>query len=203
MNATWYVARAGGMVAFALLTTTIALGLLLSGRARLKTWPRFAVEDVHRFANLLTWSFIGVHVVALLADSYLPFSVSDVLIPGTAPYRPVATALGVIACELLAALAVANLLRSRIPYRVWRRAHYLNFGVWLLALGHGIASGSDSDTAWAMTGYVLSAGVVAGLTAWRVLSVRSAGAWAVRVGAPIAALLAADLAIFLELGVVR
>ena len=94
-------------------------------------------------------------------------------------------------------------LRSRIPYRVWRRAHYLNFGVWLLALGHGIASGSDSDTAWAMTGYVLSAGVVAGLTAWRVLPVRSAGAWAVRVGAPIAALLAADLAIFLELGVVR
>ena len=203
MNATWYVARAGGMVAFGLLTTTIALGLVMSGRARLKRWPRFAVEDVHRFASLLTWCFVGIHALALLADTYLPFSVSDLLVPGTAPYRPLATAFGVVAFELLAALALANLLRGRLRHRVWRRMHYLNFAVWLLALGHGVTAGSDSDTAWALTVYVLAAGLVAGLTAWRILSLRSAGVWAVRLGSPIAALAAADLAILLDLGAVR
>jgi sulfoxide reductase heme-binding subunit YedZ len=203
MNVTWYVARASGMVAFALLTTTIVLGLVMSGRARLRRWPRFAVEDVHRFASLLTWSFVGIHALALLADSYLPFSILDLIIPGAAPYRPLPTALGVVAAELLGALAVANLLRWRIPYRVWRRTHYLNFVVWLLALGHGVTSGSDSDTTWALAIYVAAASVVAGLTAWRVLSTRSASAWAIRVGSPLAALVAADLAIFLELGVVR
>lgn len=201
MNVTWYVARASGMVAFALLTTTVALGLVMSGRARLRRWPRFAVEDVHRFASLLTWSFVGIHALALLADSYLPFSLADVVVPGIAPYRPLATALGVLAAELLAALALANLLRTRIPYRLWRRTHYLNFAVWLLALGHGVTSGSDSDTAWALGLYVLAASVIAGLTAWRVLSTRSAGSWAVRFATPIAALLAADLALFLDLGV--
>ena len=203
MNVTWYVARASGMVAFALLTTTVVLGLVMSGRARLRRWPRFAVEDVHRFASLLTWAFVGVHALALLADSYLPFSVADLLIPGIAPYRPLAAALGVVAAELLAALALANLLRKRISHRLWRRTHYLNFAVWLLALGHGVTSGSDSDTAWALSLYVLSAGLVAGLTAWRILATRSVSAWAVRFGTPVAALVAADLAILLDLGVVR
>ena len=203
MNVTWYVARASGMVAFALLTTTIAIGLLMSGRARLRRWPRFAIEDVHRFASLLTWSFVGIHVLALLVDSYLPFTVADLLVPGIAPYRPVATALGIVAMELLAALALANVLRTRISYRFWRRTHYLNFAVWLLVLGHGITAGSDSDTLWGLALYVLSASVVAGLTAWRVLSTRSAGAWAIRFGTPLAALVAADLAIVLDLGVVH
>ena len=203
MNVTWYAVRASGVVAFALLTTTVALGLVMSARARLRHWPRFAVEDVHRFASLLTWSFIGVHALALLADSYLPFSPVDLIVPGVAPYRPLPTALGVVAAELLAALAVANLLRGRISYGLWRRTHYLNFAVWVLVLGHGIASGSDSDTGWAFALYVLAASLVAGLTAWRILTTRSAGTWVVRVGSPIAALVAADLAIFLELGVVR
>jgi sulfoxide reductase heme-binding subunit YedZ len=203
MNVTWYVARASGMVAFGLLTTTVVLGLVMSGRARLRRWPRFAVEDVHRFASLLTWCFVGVHGLALLADSYLPFSLADLLVPGIAPYRPLATSLGIVAMDLLAALALANLLRTRISYRLWRRTHYLNFAVWLLALGHGVTSGSDSDTPWALALYVLAASLVAGLTAWRVLSTRSAGAWAVRFGTPLAALLAADLAIFLDLGAVH
>ncbi len=201
MNVTWYVDRASGMVAFALVTGTIAIGLLMSGRARLRRWPRFAVEDVHRFASLLTWTFVGIHALALLADSYLPFSAADLAVPGIAPYRPLPTALGVVGAELLAALAVANTLRGRISYRVWRGTHYLNFAVWLLALGHGVTAGSDSDTAWALALYVASAGLVAGMTAWRVLSTRSAGASAIRFGTPIAALAAADLAIFLDLGV--
>lgn len=203
MSVTWYAVRASGMVAFALLTTTIALGLVMSGRAKLRRWPRFALEDVHRFASLLTWSFIGVHAFALIVDAYLPISFLDLVIPGLSPYRPLPTALGVVAAELLAALAVANQLRGRISYKLWRQTHYLNFVVWLLVLGHGVASGADSDTAWALGIYVFSASLIAGLTAWRVLSTRSAGTWAVRVGSPIAALVAADLAIMLELGVVR
>jgi methionine sulfoxide reductase heme-binding subunit len=163
----WYVARAGGMLAFALLTASVVLGLTLSGRARLKRWPRFAVEDVHRFVGLLAGGFVAVHVVGLLADTYVPFSFAQVLVPGTSSYRPLATALGVVALELLAALAVANRYRKRLSYRFWRRTHYLNFAVWTLALVHGIASGTDSGTPWAVLLYGVTAGSVAGLTAWR------------------------------------
>jgi methionine sulfoxide reductase heme-binding subunit len=166
-NYPWYVARAGGILAYALLTTSVVVGLLLSGRARLHGWPRFALEDVHRFVGLLAGTFILVHVGALLVDSYLPFSLASLVIPGTAPYRPLSVALGVVAAELLVALAVTNHYRKALSHRFWRCAHYLNFAVWLLALVHGIAAGTDRGTSWALALYIGSASVVAGLTASR------------------------------------
>jgi len=163
----WYTARAGGLLAFVLLTASVVLGLALSGRARLEHWPRFAVEDVHRFAGLLAVTFVSIHVLALLLDTYVPFSPAQILVPGTASYRPLATALGVVAAELLAALALTNRYRKRLPYRFWRRAHYLSFAVWALALVHGITSGTDSGAPWAVALYALAAGSVAGLLVWR------------------------------------
>ena len=38
MTVAWYAARAGGIVAFALLTIAVVVGLTLSGRARMKQW---------------------------------------------------------------------------------------------------------------------------------------------------------------------
>jgi predicted ferric reductase len=150
-TSTWYVVRAGGLVAFALLTLATVLGLLLSGRARMPSWPRFAVEDVHRFVGLATAVFVGIHGVGLLLDDYLPFSLTQLVVPGTAPYRPLATALGVIALELLVALALTNRFRDRLSYGFWRRAHYANFAVWALALLHGVTAGTDSREPWALT----------------------------------------------------
>jgi len=200
-NYTWYVARAGGMLAFALLSASVVLGLLLSGKAKLERWPRFALEDVHRFVGLLAGSFIAIHVGALLVDSYLPFSLRSVLVPFAAPYRPVAVAAGVIAAELLAALAITNRYRSQLPYRFWRRAHYLNFAVWLLALVHGLAAGTDTTSAWALGLYAVSAAAVAGLTARRVLvAMPTAGALALRLWPGTAALVTAELVVALALG---
>lgn len=166
-NYVWYVERAGGIVGYSLLSGSVILGLVLSGRAKLAGWPRFALEDVHRFVGLLAGTFIVIHVSALLFDSYLPFSLTDILVPGTAPYRPVWVAFGVIAAELLAALAVTNHYRKALSHRFWRRAHYLNFAVWLLALVHGFAAGTDRATIWALALYIGTASVVAGLTASR------------------------------------
>jgi len=169
MTVTWYVVRASGLVAFAGLTISVVLGLLMSGGGRSARWPRFALEDVHGFAGVVGGVFIALHGLALLVDTYLPFTAFQLIVPGTAPYRPLATAAGVIAAELLAALAVTNRLRKRIPHHVWRRAHYLNFAVWSLALVHGLTAGADTGTAWAEVFYTLCAASVAGLTVWRVL----------------------------------
>src|SRR2546421_4789661 len=164
----WYLARASGIVAFVLLTIAVLLGLTLSGRAKLRDWPRFAVEDVHRFAGLLTGTFVSVHVLALFIDAYMPFSLTQLIVPGTSTYRALATVLGVVAAELLLALAITNRYRHRLSYRFWRRAHYLNFAVWGLALLHGIFAGTDRGAPWADALYGCSAATVAGLVAWRV-----------------------------------
>jgi predicted ferric reductase len=199
VNVAWYVARAGGMVAFGLLTASVLLGIVLAGRKTLPRWPRFAVEDVHRFAGTLTWTFVGVHIAGLLVDTYIGFSLGQVLIPFTSSYRRVATAAGIVGAELLAAIGLANRLKDRIPHAFWRSAHYLNFVVWALALGHGITAGSDTHAGSARLVYLVSAASVAGALAWRIARRRATGPWAVRLAPVIGGLVAAEFTLALIL----
>lgn len=200
VNLAWYLARTGGIVGFVLLTTSAVLGLTLAGKARLARWPRFAIEDVHRYAGMLAGVFIWLHVLVFLFDSYLNFGVLDLLVPGAAPYRPVWTALGVVAAELLLAVAITNRYRKRLPYAYWRRAHMVNFLVWSLALAHGVTAGSDTDTSWARFLYMSCAGAVAAASAWRITRTRRAPRWAVALFTVTAGIVGGELVLALALG---
>lgn len=170
----WYAARAGGVVAYVLLTCGVLLGLTMSSRRRLPAWPRVALEDVHRYTGLLTGTFVVIHVVTIAIDSYLPFSLSSLVVPFTATYRPLWTGLGIVAAELLLALAVTNRLRNRaISQRAWRRAHYLNFAVWGAATVHGLGSGTDRSATWLVAIEATAVAAVVALTTWRLLWRRS------------------------------
>ena len=165
--AIWYAARASGVAAYVILTLTVAVGISMGGKAQSRRWPRFVVEDVHRFGGLLVGSLIGVHVLAIAADSFLPFSLGQLVIPFTATYRPLWTGLGICAAELLVALAITNHYRKRLPHRLWRKAHYANFGVWALASLHGILAGTDRSALWLVLVYAVLIGGVALLLLWR------------------------------------
>ena len=151
------------------------VGLTLSSRRRLERWPRFALEEVHRFGGILVGTFIVIHVVTIAIDSYLRFSLSAVVVPFVSSYRPVWVALGIVAAELLLALAVTNRLRDRMPYARWRAFHYANFAVWTAATVHGLASGTDRSSIWLLAITAVSAATVVTLTAQRVrLALRNA-----------------------------
>jgi sulfoxide reductase heme-binding subunit YedZ len=168
----WYAARAAGIAAYVVLTLVVTLGLSMAGKARSSKWPKFAVEDVHRFGGLLVGFFVAIHVSTIAVDSYLPFSLTQLLVPFTSRYRPLWTGLGIAAAELLVALALTNHYRLRIPYRYWRRAHYLNFAVWTAATLHGIGSGTDRSAPWLVFLYAASAASVVTLILWRALRPR-------------------------------
>jgi DMSO/TMAO reductase YedYZ heme-binding membrane subunit len=163
-QAIWYAERAAGIVSYLLLSILVLLGLTLSSRMRTRRWPMFAIEDVHRFVGILAGIFIALHVSLIAVDSFLPFSITQILVPFSAPYRPLATGLGTVAVELLVAVAIANALRRRLPHRLWRATHYLGFGVWGAATVHGLAAGSDRDDVWLLGLYIVAvAAVLAGL----------------------------------------
>ncbi|HUK93994.1 MAG TPA: ferric reductase-like transmembrane domain-containing protein [Gaiellaceae bacterium] len=169
----WYAARAAGVAAYVLLTIVICLGMTMAGRKQLARWPRFALEDVHRFGGLLVGSFITIHVVAIAIDSYLPFSLSAIAIPFVATYRPLFTALGIVAAELLLALAITNRYRDRLTHTFWRRAHYLNLVVWGAATAHALGSGTDRSTPWLIAIYAASVAAVLVAGTWRILARRA------------------------------
>src|SRR5438034_4986856 len=106
--AIWYAARASGVAAYVVLSLVVSLGLTLGGKAQSRRWPRFSVEDIHRFGGLLVGSLIGVHVLTIAADSFLPFSLTQLLVPFTSSYRPVWTGLGIGPGHLLIAVAIPN-----------------------------------------------------------------------------------------------
>lgn len=196
----WYAARAGGVVAYVLLTAVVLLGLSLSSRTRIERWPRFALQDVHRFAGLLTGVFLVVHIVAIAIDSYLPFSITSIVVPLASSYRPVFVALGIVGAELLLALAVTNRLRDRLPHRTWRTLHYLNFAVWGTATVHGLGSGTDRSTPWLLAIEAVAITSVLTMLGWRVLRVREAVSWPRVAACGAAACAVAVLAVSVALG---
>lgn len=165
--AIWYAARASGVAAYVVLSVVVCLGLTLGGKAQSRRWPRFSVEEIHRFGGLLVGSLIGIHVLAIAADSFLPFSLTQLIVPFTSAYRPLWTGLGIAAAELLLALAITNHYRKRLPYRFWRTAHYLNFAVWGFASLHGLMSGTDRGAPWLAILYGVSVASVLMLLVWR------------------------------------
>src|SRR5205085_1060045 len=112
---------------YVLLSAVVVLGLSMAGRVGLTRWPRFAIEEVHRAGGLLVGAFVVVHVATVAIDSFLPFSVVELVVPGVSSYRPLWVALGIVAAELLLALAFTNHYRTRlVSYERWRKIHYLN-----------------------------------------------------------------------------
>ncbi len=197
----WYAARAAGITAYLLLSGVVLLGLTMAAKKPLGRWPRFALEDVHRFGGLLVGAFVAIHVVTIAIDSWLPFTLASLVVPFISRYRPLWVGIGVAAAELLLALAVTNHYRRRLPYRFWRRAHYLNFAVWSAATVHGIASGTDRSAPWMLGLYAAAVAVIAAATVWRFSRARAGGLAAPAAAA--AALAAALLIIGVGTGPLR
>jgi len=165
--ALWYATRASGIAAYVILSVVVCIGISMGGKAQSRDWPRFSVEGIHRFGGLLVGALIGIHVVTIAVDSFLPFSIVNLLVPFTSSYRPFWTGLGIAAAEILLALAITNHYRKRLPYTFWRKAHYANFAVWTLASLHGVMSGTDRGVWWLAMIYGLGIAAVAALLVWR------------------------------------
>lgn len=153
----WYVVRGSGFVAYLLLTIGVLLGLLLSLRWRNNSWPRLLTEGLHQFLQLLALFFLAIHIVSTLLDTYIHFEWYQMLVPFSGPYRGLWLAAGIIAMYLAIALAASIYVRRMIGYRVWRALHYAAFAAWLLALAHGLATGTDTRQIWAIVVYAASA----------------------------------------------
>jgi sulfoxide reductase heme-binding subunit YedZ len=165
--ALWYATRASGIAAYVILSVVVCIGMSMGGKAQSIRWPRFSVEGIHRFGGLLVGALITIHVATIAVDSFLPFSIPDLVVPFVANYRPIWTGLGIAAAELLLALAVTNHYRKRLPHSLWRKAHYANFAVWTLASLHGVMSGTDRSVWWLAIIYGLSIASVVTLLVWR------------------------------------
>ena len=143
----WYVARASGIVAWALLALSVLWGLLVSTRV-LQGRPSPAwLLDSHRFLGGLAVLFTATHIGALVADSYVHFGAAEILVPFASAWKPRPVAFGVVALWVLLAVEVTSLLMRRLPRRVWRAVHYSSLALFALAGVHAMTAGTDARNA--------------------------------------------------------
>jgi predicted ferric reductase len=164
----WYTARAGGIVAWALLGLSVLWGLALSTKAMGKRARPNWLLDLHRFLGGLALIFTGVHVVAIMADSYVHFGLTEVLVPFTGSWHPAAVAWGIIGAYFLVAVEITSLLRRRLSRRVWRATHFLSFPLFALTTVHALSAGTDRATFALRWGIIATAVAVTVLTFIRV-----------------------------------
>jgi predicted ferric reductase len=142
----WFLSRSSGIVSWALLAATTLWGIFLSTRM-LKPYDRPAwLRDLHTWLGTLTLLGTGVHIAAIMADSYVQFSVKDVLVPMASEWKPLALAWGIVSMYMLIAVQVSSWAMKKIPRKLWRAIHFLSYGLFATTSIHSLSAGTDRST---------------------------------------------------------
>lgn len=172
VQALWYVTRSAGIIAYLLLWLSTAWGLAVTSKIFDPLLARAFTYDMHQFLSLLAIGFTVVHVVVLVADRYLPFSIAQVLIPFIAPYRPVWVGIGIIGLYLTLLVTITFYIRQSIGQKAFRVIHYASFAGYFAVTFHGLLAGTDSALGVMQFVYAGTALVVVFLTIyWLVMLV--------------------------------
>jgi sulfoxide reductase heme-binding subunit YedZ len=163
----WYATRASGYTALVLLSASVVLGVLTSSRESRRDWPRFVVQTLHRNVSLLVGVFLVIHILTSVIDPFAKLTFVDAFVPFIASYRPLWLGLGVVGFELLVAITATSLLRHRLGWRSWRVVHLFSYASWPVAVVHGLGTGSDSKSVWALLLVAVCVLAVVAALIWR------------------------------------
>jgi predicted ferric reductase len=141
--ALWYLTRATAVAAYIALTCSVILGMLRTVGRQASERVHWSVDELHQVMAVLAGLLVLAHLLSILFDSYIPFSLGNLLLPFGEPYKEPYTRLGVFAMYALALVLFSSWLRRRISYRAWRAIHYVSFVAFILATTHGFFAGSD------------------------------------------------------------
>jgi predicted ferric reductase len=166
---TWVLARVAGLAALTALSMSLLSGIAL--RTGVLDWMggSRALRSVHEYTTVLWVPFGGLHVVALLLDQTARIRPVDLLVPFLVPYGGLAIGLGTITFQVLVLVTVTGFLRRRMDVQAWQWLHRLSYAAYGLIFLHAVLAGSDlgdpvvAALAWS------TAGLLALLTAARVI----------------------------------
>jgi predicted ferric reductase len=169
-KAYWYLSRATALTAFFLLWLSMAMGITITNKLA-KIWPGGPTAfGLHEFLSLLGIAFALFHGAILMGDHYIHYGLAQVLVPfSSQQYRPIWVGLGQLSFYVWGIVTLSFYLRKRITTPNWRLIHYGSYLVFLLALVHGIASGTDSGLSWTNIMYWTSSAALLFLLVYRIL----------------------------------
>ena len=144
----WYLTRASALIAWVLMTMSVLWGILLSTRVMRRIDNPAWLQDLHRYLGGLTLLMVALHMVTLMLDGWLKFSITETLVPFATDFKPLAVALGIIAFYLLLAVQGTSLVMNKLPRKFWKALHYSSYAALLLVALHAGWTGTDVGAWW-------------------------------------------------------
>jgi predicted ferric reductase len=172
MSLEWLLIRGSGLVAFGLLALATIWGLLISTKILGRAVKAKGVAWFHESLGIGSLLATIVHMVALSVHDYVDFTWGQILLPGQATWRPLATALGVIGFYTLAIVTLSFYVKSWIGQKAWKTIHHMSFGLFVTILAHGILAGTDTTHPVVVTLYAATAAATVILITVRILQSR-------------------------------
>ena len=140
----WFITRAAGLTGYFLLWLSMAWGLAIPSKIVQPVLEGTFTYDFHEYLSLLGLGFVLLHIVVLLFDKYLPFTLMQLLIPFIDTYRPFWVGLGIIGFYIFLVVTVTFYLRGQIGTKAFRTIHIFSLLGYLGATLHGLFAGTDS-----------------------------------------------------------
>ena len=140
----WYVTRASGLTGYFLLWLSMVWGFVIPIRLFQPALEGTFSYDFHEHLSFLGLGFVVLHVMVLLFDRYLPFSILQILIPFIDTYRPLWVGLGIISFYIMLLVTFTFYLRQQIGVKAFRSIHLLSLIGYLGTTLHGLFAGTDS-----------------------------------------------------------
>lgn len=147
----WYITRASALIAWVLMTLSVLWGILLSTRVMRKIDNPAWLQDLHRYLGGMTLIMVALHMLSLMLDGWLQFSLAETLVPFATDFKPIAVALGILAFYILVAVQGSSLMMNRLPRKFWKGLHYSSYAALLLVSLHAGWTGSDVGSWWYRT----------------------------------------------------
>jgi predicted ferric reductase len=154
----WYVTRGSGIVAALALII-----LMLSGIGQVTGYTFRFLEPLtawasHKALGLTFGIAVLIHMLSLLFDRFVSFSILQIFVPWLSSYHPVTIAgfhlgsfylaLGVLAFYAVALITITSFLWvDKKPY-TWKLFHLLSYIVILLVFVHALYLGTDLAHGW-------------------------------------------------------
>jgi hypothetical protein len=174
----WYVVRGAGFLSVGLLILLMVSGIGLVTGYTYKLFEPTKAWIIHKALAFALCAAIATHVVFLVLDKVVPFSIPQVLIPFISTYKRISLG-GVplgslwVALGILAMYGTVIVVISSLGYlgwmekkkKIWRIVHYISYLVMLFAFLHALYLGTDLAKGllriiWIIIGVLLLVAVV-------------------------------------------
>lgn len=163
----WYTTRATGIVTLVLFTLVVALGTLVSNRIGGTMVGRFELNELHRSISIVAMVFLLIHVLTTIIDSYVSTGVISIVVPMISQYKRVGVALGAVSFDLIVAVWLSSIMKSRIENRSWRFIHWFSWLAFAASIVHAYMTGTDTKSGAGLLLVIACSLTVIGAALWR------------------------------------